>query len=454
VTAPVALESIAACFQGAIPSPLATCAADGTPNVAYLSIVHYVDSERVATTRQFFNKTRANLDANPYAEILVVDPLSGRQYVLDLRHLHTEVDGEIFEAMRANLDAVASQTGMSDVFRLRGVDVFAVLRCAEFAAGDEVAPPADRDLIEPLDGYIRRIAECTTYEQTTQVALEALDDLFGFDHAILLAADPSAGRLFAIASSGYPTPAVGAEVASGDGLIGMAAERRRVITVANLERSRTMAAAVSGGAESHAREVPLPRLDGALSAAAVPLSAGGELVGVLFLESLLPAAFGGPRERLLRIIGGHLATALAARATPAEESEPAPSGAAAAAPGGPLIEVAYYQADDSVIVDGEYLVKGVPGRILWRLLRDHAQTGRVHFSNRELRLDETLGLPAGNDNLEARLLVLRRRLSGRDCGITLERIGRGRLELGLARTPRLTEVPTSGPMRAAHLGNS
>jgi adenylate cyclase len=63
----VPLESIRACFEGVIPSPLATCAPDGTPNVTYMSIVHYVDADRVALSRQFFNKTRANLDSNPTA---------------------------------------------------------------------------------------------------------------------------------------------------------------------------------------------------------------------------------------------------------------------------------------------------------------------------------------------------------------------------------------------------
>jgi adenylate cyclase len=63
----VPLESIMSCFQGLIPSPFATCSADGIPNVTYMSIVQYVDSERVALSRQFFNKSRANLEAKPYA---------------------------------------------------------------------------------------------------------------------------------------------------------------------------------------------------------------------------------------------------------------------------------------------------------------------------------------------------------------------------------------------------
>ena len=92
----------------------------------------------------------------------------------------------------------------------------------------------------------------------------------------------------------------------------------------------------------------------------------------------------------------------------------------------------------------------MPGRILWKLLNEHAAGGRTAFTNRELRLDERLGLPAGNDNLEARLLVLRKRLAGAGCGIELERVGRGRLALHVARPLVLSEVPTSGPMRAAH----
>jgi adenylate cyclase len=114
------------------------------------------------------------------------------------------------------------------------------------------------------------------------------------------------------------------------------------------------------------------------------------------------------------------------------------------------LAVTYYQADDSVFVDDTYVVKGVPGRILWKMLREHDADGRVSFTNRELRLDERLGLPAGADNLEARLLVLRKRLAALECGIGLERVARGRLELILTGPVALSEVATAGPMRAAH----
>lgn len=45
-----ALSELRHCFEGAIPSVIATCAPDGTPNVAYLSQVHYVDDAHVALT--------------------------------------------------------------------------------------------------------------------------------------------------------------------------------------------------------------------------------------------------------------------------------------------------------------------------------------------------------------------------------------------------------------------
>jgi hypothetical protein len=181
------------------------------------------------------------------------------------------------------------------------------------------------------------------------------------------------------------------------------------------------------------------------SLAAVPFGVGNDLAGVLYLESEQPGFFSVRLERTLRIIGGMLAGALGA-ADASSAGTRTHTGHGFHAP----LEVTYYQADDSVFADGEYVIKGVPGRILWKLLREHAADGRVTFANRELRLDERLGLPAGNDNLDSRLVALRRRLESRSSGIGLERVGRGRLELTLDRPVSLVEVPTGGPMRHAH----
>ncbi len=452
------LESIRACLQGVIPSMIVTCSADGVPNVTLLSIVHYVDEERVALTRQFFNKTGSNLEVNPWAQVAVIDPETCDQFLLDLRFLHTETEGPTFEAVKTNLDAIASQTGMSGVFRLRGVDIHRVHRCVPFGETVRAAPVEHGDelrTIALLDEFVRRVALSVDYADATRTGLEALDDLFGFAQSILLVADERGDRLFAVASNGYPESAAGAEVAIGVGVIGTAAERRRIVCVPNVARGRSMQAAIQqtverSGTESRGTEIPLPGLDRAQSAAAVPLVVHGELGGVLYLESGRPGDFGPGNERLLRIVGGHLATVLAVLQGDRHEGDSRDPEIQALSSREKPRTVVYYQADDSVFVDDAYVVKGVPGRILWKLLREHEADGRTAFTNRRLRLDESLGLPPGNDNLEARLLVLRKRLAAMDCGIELERVGRGQLALRLHAPLALSEVTTMGPMRAAH----
>ena len=146
------------------------------------------------------------------------------------------------------------------------------------------------------------------------------------------------------------------------------------------------------------------------------------------------------RERVAAI-AGHLGTALdllQAAAEPAAEP-PAPPPVRAPVGGTPL-QVRRYAVNDSVFVDGQYLIKGVAGAILCKLLREHASQGRTEFSNRELRVDPRIRLPGLSDNLEARLILLARRLAEHAACVRLERAGRGRLELVVTRPLRLVEI--------------
>mgnify|MGYP006172380141 CR=1 FL=1 len=63
----ITVDAIRGCLEGVIPATVATCSPDGTPNISYVSQVHYVDSAHVALTFQFFNKTHQNVLANPRA---------------------------------------------------------------------------------------------------------------------------------------------------------------------------------------------------------------------------------------------------------------------------------------------------------------------------------------------------------------------------------------------------
>jgi hypothetical protein len=110
------------------------------------------------------------------------------------------------------------------------------------------------------------------------------------------------------------------------------------------------------------------------------------------------------------------------------------------------VQVKYYRDDESVFLDNEYLIKGVAGGILWRLLQHYKDEQRVDFSNREIRLDQTLALPDIKDNLEARLILLRKRLEERCDFLRIEKTARGRFRLVVSRPLSLTAVEGGSPI--------
>jgi len=436
-TLEVPLESIRPAFQGVIPSPIATASLDGSPNSAYLSIVWYVDEERIAISNQFFSKTAANLRENRFITLRLIDPSTMFEYELDATHLRSESNGEVFEAVRAQLEAVAAQSGMEAVFHLRSVEILRVDRCASVkapvAAANPVGQPAA--LLASLDTFVRRLAECRDLAEATRVGLHAIEDLFGFRHSMLLVADAAEAKLFAIATNGYRSGGVGAEVPINEGAIGVAAHRRRQVRLANVERM-ALGGATSGHRESN--EIPLPGLDDAQSVLATPLLLHDRLIGVLYLDSAEPRSFDADAGRLLEILAGHFAVTIALlEAGGLEPLMTEPDPAITVGPAS-TFGVVFHEHDGSVFVDGDYVIRGVPGRILFSLLREHGESGRTEFTNREIRLDRTVRLPAGNDNLEARLLTLRRRLAEREDPFRLDRVGRGRLRLTVEGSLALT----------------
>jgi adenylate cyclase len=162
---------------------------------------------------------------------------------------------------------------------------------------------------------------------------------------------------------------------------------------------------------------------------------------VLFVEAAQDRRFGYDDEDALVAVAGQLGSAIhVLQASPDSDDAPAPASAAASAPSGPPLAVRHFAENDSVFLGGDYLIKGVAGSIFHALVADFLATGRTEFSNRELRLDPRVKLPDLSDNLEARLILLARRLAERDAGIRIEKAGRGRLRLAVSRPLELVEV--------------
>ena len=434
------LENLRPCFEGAIPTAIATCAPDGTPNVTLVSQVHYVDRNHVALTFQFFNKTRENILANPQATALIIHPDTGARFRLALLYRRTETAGPLFESMKAKLAGIASQVGMSGVFRLQGSDVYQVLDI-EQVPGAEIAPArCAPNRLAALRQVAARMAGCTDLAGLLEQTLEGLETGFGFDHAMILFADASGRRLYTVATRGYAQSGIGSEFPLGRGIIGVAAEVRTPIRILFMAQEYAYSQAIrdhlaeAGLTDQLETEIPFPGLAAPHSQLAVPIVAAGRLVGVLHVESPAAGRFDYDDEDALVALATLLGEATLALQQAADcQAEEARADSLPAPPPGAALAVKFYAANGSVFLGEDYLIKGVAGAIFWRLLQLRETEGRSEFSNRELRLDPALKLPDIDDNLEARLILLQRRLAERDGDIAIEKTGRGRFRLVVKR---------------------
>lgn len=436
---PVSLASLNLCFEGAVPAVVATASADGTPNVTYLSRVRMVDADHVALSNQFLSKTARNLAENPRASMLMIDPTTYDEYRLQLVYERTERRGELFRLLSDDVDAVAAETRMEDVFKLRSADVYRVLEVVLMPS------PLGRPLTATtstgrgpagMAELTTRISRCTDLDTLVSVTVDGLAELLGFEHNLLLLVDESGRRLFTIASHGFADQGVGSEVAVGEGMIGMAAARGVAMRIGNMRQVRRYSRAVRQSYEQTGEvgpglEVALPGLVDVTSRLAVPGLAMGQLVAVLVAETDAPAVYTPEDEALLTAVASVVANAVeASRAQTGDPVDAVPSGGGSPPAHRPEgTRVRFFAVDGSTFLDDEYLIKGVAGRVLWALLGHYEREGRTEFTNKEVRLDPSLELPDFRDNLESRLILLKRRLVERDAPIRIEKTGRGRFRL-------------------------
>ena len=290
-----------------------------------------------------------------------------------------------------------------------------------------------------------RLGAATGVEEVVDIALLGAEELLGLGHSLLLLHEADTDRLVTLASRGYDAIGIGSEVRLGEGVIGMAAERRRPMRIGNLQRMLAYARTVRQrlAEDGAVTRIQLPGLPSARSQLAAPMCARGTLVGVIAVESEHALAFDEDDEQALAVVA-HLVGAAIEReqlATAEPELDPPPppaavvatpplpeDGAPEPAPTAP-VRLRHYAVDGSTFLDDAYLIKGVAGRLLWKVASDHAASGRTAFTNREARLDPALELPALRDNFESRLILLKRRLEERGAPLRITGAGRGRFAL-------------------------
>jgi len=143
-----------------------------------------------------------------------------------------------------------------------------------------------------------------------------MDRILGFQHAMILLKDQAADRLRVVASRGYDHVTVGVEIAVGHGVIGVVAERKKMMRLGNIGASISYLTTVraklqeAGQLDLSQSTAKLPGLPNVQSQLAMPLLVKDRLIGVLAVESPRPNAFDELDEILLSIVANQAATAI------------------------------------------------------------------------------------------------------------------------------------------------
>ena len=298
-----------------------------------------------------------------------------------------------------------------------------------------------------------RLASTNGLEAVIDTSLESIDDLLGHQSSLLLVYQAELDRLVTLASHGYDSGGVGSEVALGEGVIGMAAARQRSMRIGNLQRMLSYARTVQRAtSDTIGEDIRLPGLPDAGSQMAAPLITRGVLLGVLAVESRAELAYDEHDENVFAVAAHLVASALEREQLLSGDSEPveavvvqpaAPPRSLPATPSAPQqVVIRHYAIDGTTFLDDDYVIKGVAGRLLWKVISDYSSTGRTSFTNREAKLDPVLGLPPYRDNFESRLVLLKRRLEERNAPLRIVSAGRGRFELQVTSPVVLDHIET------------
>jgi transcriptional regulator with GAF, ATPase, and Fis domain len=153
-------------------------------------------------------------------------------------------------------------------------------------------------------------------DEIYDIALRTMDELFEFHHSIILLLEQDAQTLTVVASRGYEGQAIGGKVRLGVGVIGIVAQKRKILLLNNLGQSRSYVAAqrrqmIKAGRGGEVGEtVAVPGLQNAESQIAIPLLIKDDLIGVFSIESPVQRTFDEHDRELVTIVANQIASAI------------------------------------------------------------------------------------------------------------------------------------------------
>jgi adenylate cyclase len=170
------------------------------------------------------------------------------------------------------------------------------------------------DEVRIIQQISSEISSTLDLDRILAISLDAMEAVLGFRHSMILLASADERTLKVAASRGYDGN-TGAEIAVGQGVLGVAARRRQVLRMGNVASQRAYLAGVrarteAAGAGTLAPVAQMPGLANAQSQLAIPLVVKNRLVGVLGVESETASGFDELDEMLLSIVGNQIATGI------------------------------------------------------------------------------------------------------------------------------------------------
>jgi hypothetical protein len=120
-------KQIKQALEGVFPSYIITVSKDGFPSNTSLSQVCYIDDRHIALPDKTFINACQNLQEVPNIIAEVTDPVTLKNWNLELKYISTVKQGPIFEKMEVKVARLFSLVGMEGLFHLNGAEIYEVL---------------------------------------------------------------------------------------------------------------------------------------------------------------------------------------------------------------------------------------------------------------------------------------------------------------------------------------